>query len=178
MAWVTFPTLTDGQVLTGAHMQIVRDNFAETAPAKAGAAGNFIVTTGVNSVAQRAYVDNFIGTAETSASTSYVDLATVGPSMSVTTGPRAIVVTTADLWGSAAGYINTTFDVSGATTVSASDVRALTVRVQTGDANGGSRASVLNTINLTSGSNTFTMRYRVTAGTGRWANRTLVVIPL
>jgi hypothetical protein len=178
VTWTTFPTLTDGQVLTGAHMQLVRDNFAETAPAKASAAGRFIVTSGVNSVAERAIQTDFVGTAETSAATSYGDLATVGPSKAATTGPSAIVMLSADAWNSAAGYSHATIEVSGATVVTTSDVRALSVRVQTGDANAGSRATAVNQVTLTPGSNTFTARYRVTAGTGRWSNRSLIVIPL
>lgn len=165
-------------MLTGAHMQTVRDNFAETAPAKASGAGRFIVTTGTNTVAERGMVAAFVGTGETTASTAYGDLATVGPTLTMTTGIQALVMCNADAWNSTAAYSHASFDVSGATTVATSDVRALTVRVQTGDANPGFRGAVINQVSLTPGSNTITMRYRVTAGTGRWGNRSMVVIPL
>lgn len=178
MAWVTFPTLTDGQVLTGAHMQIVRDNFAETAPAKATGTGSFIVTSGTNTVAARSPTNHFVGTAETTAITAYGDLTTVGPTFTNTTGSRAIVAASSDCWNSTAAYSFACFDVSGATTIAATDSRGLGVRVQTGDANGGHRASSVSMVSLTPGSNTFTMRYRVTAGTGRFANREIVIIGL
>jgi 2',3'-cyclic-nucleotide 2'-phosphodiesterase (5'-nucleotidase family) len=73
------------------------------------------------------------------------------------------------------------FAVSGATTLAASDTRAYEVRI-----NGGSgtplpqiqASATYRVTGLTPGSNTFTAKYRVTGGTGTWANRNIVVIPL
>jgi hypothetical protein len=179
MAWTTFPTLTDGQVLTGAHMQLVRDNFNETAPGKATAAGRLMVTTGSNAIAERVPAYNFVGTAETTASNTYVDLATVGPSVTATSGIRAIVAITSDIWLSTAGYAYASVAVSGASSIASVDARAITQRVTTGDASSGCRAGITNMQStLTSGSNTWTVQYRTSTGTGRFSGREITVLPL
>ena len=180
MAWTTFPTLTDGQVLTGAHMQLVRDNFAETAPAKATTAGRFIVTTGANTIAERIPTNNFVGTSETTTSNVYTDRTTVGPAVTVTTGTRAIVAVTCDAWNSTlSAYSWMSYAVSGASTVSASDSIGMGIRSATADAATGSRCSYIDmNTSLTGGSNVFTAKYRATTANGKFGNRALLVIPL
>lgn len=178
MAWTTFPTLTDGQVLTGAHMQIVRDNFAETAPAKATTAGSLFVATGSNAIAQRTIGSTFTAATENTTNTSYVDLATAGPAVTVTTGTSAIVMWSAHMWNDTAGsrpYMS--YAVSGATTIAAGDAIAYAHDVSAaGRIIGASR--IMMQAGLTGGSNTFTAKYRVSANTGTWAQRHLMVIPL
>jgi hypothetical protein len=71
--------------------QYVRDNLNETAPAKATAAGQFFVATGANAIAARTPTSATVATSETTTSTSYADLATVGPAATVTTGVAAMV---------------------------------------------------------------------------------------
>lgn len=180
MAWTTFPTLTDGQVLTGAHMQLIRDNFNETAVAKATASGRLFVSTGTNALAERIPGFNFVGTLETTTSTTYADLATVGPSVTATSSSRAIVALTADMWLSTAGSAYASVAISGASSIAAVDARAAKVRITTGgDANPGCRIGITNMQStLSSGSNTWTMQYRTTAGTATFSNRDLVVLPL
>jgi hypothetical protein len=178
MAWTTFPTLTDGQVLTGAHMQLVRDNFAETAPAKATTAGRIFVATAANSIAERAITGATVATSETTTGTSYGNLATVGPTVTVTTGTQAIVAFGALVASDTAGARSlSSFAVSSASTIAAADTNSLAM-----DENSAGRIIGASRIHLqtglTSGSNIFTQQYRVSANTGTFSNRTLFVIAL
>lgn len=151
----------------------VRDNLLETAPAKATTAGNLIVTDGVNSVKETGFLDDVVETAQTTTSTSYNDLATIGPEITMDTGPFVMVwintrlsnTTTTGTWAS--------FEVSGVTTSAAIDGRAIISA--TSDA---VRMGVCTRIAVTPGVNTFTMKYRVSAGTGTFTNRRIQVLSL
>lgn len=178
MAWTTFPTLTDGQIWTGAHTQIVRDNFAETAPAKATASGQFFVSTAANALAARTPVVGAVATGESINSASYVDLATTGPQATVTSGTSALVFISSRLSNATATAVSyASFQVTGATpTVSADDRFA--IEFQPESANRTMRAtSALLVTGLTAGSNTFAMRYRTSAGNGTWTFRQISVLP-
>lgn len=118
----------------------------------------------------------YIATSETTTSTSYADLATVGPAVTVTVGSsgRVMVITRADISNSlAASPTFMSYAVSGASTAAASDDFALR-------SNGEEFAASLVTIEtgFTPGSTTFTAKYRVVAGTGTFLRRSLIVIPL
>lgn len=121
-----------------------------------------------------------IATSETTASTAYVDLATVGPAAPVVTGASALVIVTAKLGATATNpdtcYVG--FAVSGATTVAPGDAQALTFGNSViGVLFQGSALFVVT--GLTPGSNTFTLKYRQNgASTGTYLNRTIAVIPL
>ena len=178
MSWTTFPTLTDSQVLTGAHMQLVRDNLAETAPAKASAAGQIFVVTGANAIAARVPTNAIVATNQPTTSTSYVNLATVGPSVTVTTGARAIVMPGSAVSNTGAGQVSyASYDVSSATTIAADDARAL-VFESSGISQAVKATAVYMETALTPGSNVFTMKYRCSGGTSSFSSRHLVVIPL
>lgn len=181
MAWTTFPTLTDGQILTGAHMQLIRDNFAETAPAKATTAGSLFVGTGTNALAERVPTIANIATSEsfTPSATVFGDLATPGPTVGpITTGTKAIVMYGAYLSNAVGGGSGVmSYAVSGATTTAATTTNAIrNVSSASGETN---RQFGIDMPTLTAGSNTFTAKY--TSGTGGAVtalNRTLIVIPL
>ncbi len=71
------------------------------------------------------------------------------------------------------------YAVSGATTVAASDTRALIRDHGTSSSTGYVQASATYRVTgLTAGSNTFTLQYRTSGGTGTFTNRNVVVIPL
>jgi poly-gamma-glutamate capsule biosynthesis protein CapA/YwtB (metallophosphatase superfamily) len=171
-------TAVTGSVYTAAQFnQFVRDNLNETAPAKATTLGGYFVTTSLNEIAERIGQRQTIVTSETTTSTSFTDLATVGPEVTVTTGELALV-----LWG--AQMVNDTtdttvrasVDVTGASTIAASDVRALSYQTSSaGSLFQGSHVVFYD--DLTPGSNTFTMKYRVGAGTGTFLRRRLIVLP-
>ena len=63
-----------------------------------------------------------IATGQTTTSTSYADLATVGPSATVTTGTKALVIFTSYVRNTSTGPgMSVSVAVSGATTLSAAD---------------------------------------------------------
>jgi len=121
-------------------------------------------------------------TNQTTTSTSYADLTTAGPAVTITTGTSVIVLITADLGdpSNTAGFIRASFAVSGATTRAASDNEALIASgaaISTADPFGTySRAVVIT--GLTAGSNVFTMKYKVSAGTASFQNRNIVIVAL
>jgi len=118
-----------------------------------------------------------VATNQTTTSTAYTDLATAGPAVTLTTGTKALVIVGCGIYNSAVNDTWMGFAVSGATTIAAADASALNI----GGSNGtisitASRAILLTT--LTAGSNIFTAKYRVTAGTGYFLNRSIAVIDL
>jgi hypothetical protein len=125
-----------------------------------------------------------VATAQTTATTTYTDLATAGPAVTITTGTKALVIVTANLApNSLDAKVYMDFAISGATTRAASDTTAL-MSYGEGQAYTGQkyalpiRASVANLVTLTAGSNTFTAKYRVTTETGQWSDRTIFVMNL
>ena len=120
-----------------------------------------------------------VNTSQTTTSLTYVDLATVGPSVQVLTGASVMVGISWD--GSRTlfngiGYVAVA--VSGATTLAASDTNC--ARASSRNANTNNSVSSWFTLTgLTPGLNTFTLKYRGdVAGTYRFLKRTLVVVPL
>lgn len=180
MAWTTPPTFTDGSVLTGAQLNILRDDLNESAAAKATAAGQLFVSTGVNAIAARTPATLTVTTGvETTTSTTFVNtLTTPGPAVTCTTGTKAIVFVTAICrCGTAAISSHASYAVSGATTIAADDQWGC--YFMGGSANSSSRISAASMLVLTAGSNTFTMNYKSGgAATAGFDARTIIVIPL
>lgn len=179
MTWSAPMTAVAGATFTSAQFnQYVRDNLNETAPAKATAASQIFVSTGANAIVTRTPTTATILTSESTASTTYVDLATAGPIVTVATGTIAIVAFAASQQNNTANCANlSSVAVSGASSVAASDnwsvvtdglpagqaIRAGTMHIFTG---------------LTAGTNTFTMKYRAGSNTSSYQQRELNVIPL
>lgn len=177
MAWTAPATFTDGAILTAAQLNAMRDNFNETAPAKATSAGGFIVTTALNSVVQRTPAMTQIDTSESTASTSFTDLATLGPVVTITTGGSALVAVGARIaksFENTAGV--TAYAVSGASTIAANDDRGVIADGMPANQSVRMSATSLQT-GLVPGSNTFTQKYKVSSVTGTFTFRHLAVIP-
>jgi hypothetical protein len=141
-------------------------------------AGSILVGTGSGASAERIPSTAQVSTVQDTASTAYTDLTTAGPAVTVTTGTRAFVVVSAELWNQTAGFSALmSFAVSGATTRAASDADALR---QGSSASAEDLAASRMTLvtGLTAGTNTFTSKYRCNGGTGRFLNRSIIVIPL
>jgi hypothetical protein len=177
MAWSTPLTAVANTALTAAQWNAsVRDNLLETAPAKAGAAGRIMVTTGVNAIAERSWPSDVLDTSQTTVSTSYADLATVGPTVTVTSGTTVMIFVVCTMSNSGANNNFVGVDISGATTTAASDARALQHRsAAAGDT---ARFGMGYKTIVTAGSNTYLLKYRVDAGTGTFNNRQLMVFAL
>jgi hypothetical protein len=176
MAWTTPLTAVSNATLTAAQWNAsLRDNLLTTFTAIATTAGSIAVATGTNAIAERIPSAFTVPTSQTTASTSYVDLATAGPAVTVTTGPRALIITGCELSNGTSGVSSYYgYAVSGATTVAATDTTAMKATNASGYPLAMSRALLQG---LTPGSNTFTAKYRVDGGTGSWTNRTINVVP-
>jgi hypothetical protein len=123
-----------------------------------------------------------VATNQTTTSTTYTDLATVGPAVTLTTGTKALVILTAYCYnGGAVGAALMSFAVSGATTIAATDTTALN--------NSAIGSGLYNTViqlsavymltTLTAGSNTFTCKYRGSSSPAQvYQNRSITVIDL
>jgi hypothetical protein len=115
---------------------------------------------------------------QSTASTSFTDLATVGPAVTATTGTRALLLWMAAVRNSAApSRALVGVAISGATTTAASDLGAAHALIGTASAEQtivGARVVT----GLTAGSNTFTLKYRTTSGALNVQYRRLIVIPL
>lgn len=118
-----------------------------------------------------------VATSQTTTSTSYTDLATSGPAVTVTTGTKALVTVGGGLGANTAGeYPSMSFAVSGASTVAASDTTRLQVSEPfNGDGMNLSRTAYVT--GLTAGANTFTAKYKSGSGTTvTFANRNITVV--
>lgn len=180
MAWTTPRTWTSSEVVTASIMNThVRDNFNETAPAQVTAASQIVVSDGANSLTTRSPVEDEVNTSESTASTSYTDLTTSGPAVTATTGTSALVFYQAQMSNTSSTGINyVSMAISGATTNSANDNRAI-IYEQPGASDKDIRMAVYEFATaLTAGSNTFTLKYRVSAGTGNFNKRGIAVLPL
>lgn len=172
-------TAVASSVFTAAQFNtFLRDNLNETAPAKATISGSYFVGVGPNQIAERQSVTDIVEDVESTTSTSYNDLTTVGPTVEVETGAFALVINTADITNNTAGQSGRmTWEVSGASSFAAEDFRALRVTVPSTTGFGNVRASVTTAIGgLTPGMNTFTSKYRASGGTATFANRRLTVL--
>jgi hypothetical protein len=178
MAWTAPVTAVANATLPAATWNAtVRDNLNATAVALASAASQYFVATGVNTLAARTMQTSTVVTSQSTGSTSYVDLTTVGPQVTVTCGTIAVVLFTAGVQNTATNSAtDTSVAVSGATSVAASDAwRTVLDGVALGQVN---RVAGFHTFTgLTPGSNIFTMKYKVGSGTGTWDNRELLVMP-
>lgn len=157
MSWTAPPTFVSGTVLTAGNMNILAGDISFLA----GSGGNLITTS------------------ESTTNTGYANLATVGPSFTVTTGGSALVIVTALLGNNTTGSSAfMSYNITGATAGSPSDTFALRVN------SSGSGGQVIQASHvavrtaLTPGSNIFTAQYRVDGGTGTFVDRYINVIPL
>jgi hypothetical protein len=119
-----------------------------------------------------------VDTQETTPSTSFTNLTTPGPAVTVTTGTQAIVAVYARLANNTAGAANyMSWEVSGASAISPTANKSY--MYESGAANDQihSCAIFLQT-GLTAGSNVFTAKYQVSAGTGTFEHRRIMVVPL
>lgn len=179
MAWSAPMTAVANSTFTAAQFnEYVRDNLNETAPAKATAASGYFVGDGVNSIAERRAVTNSELGEGTTTATDYASLdppANVGPSVTLETGPAALIIVRCSAQNSGAGSARMGYEVSGATSLAPADNRGVGFF---GAANGNINASDVSLwTSLNPGINTFSARYRVSSGTGTFQSRRIIVMP-
>jgi hypothetical protein len=168
-------TFVPNSVLTAAQLNtFIRDNVTETMAGTATTAGRYFVTTATNTIAEAIPTFDYIVAQETSTSTDWVDLTTIGPTVSVTTQTRALVMLSCGMQIATSGAAWMGYRISGATSVDERNNMALMTQRNVLVRNG---AFFLEE-NLTPGINTFSARYRTTGGnTGTWVNRRLSIMP-
>lgn len=175
MAWTAPMTASAGAFTAAQFNANIRDNFAVTFPGAGSLGADHWVATGTNTFIQRqlGYVE--VLTSETTASTSYTDLATTA-SVSRITGTRALVVFACQMGSSVPAATYASVAVSSATTVAAADDWAMMLSGLTAGRNINMIRAHLFT-GLTPGSNVFTMKYKVASGTGTFLRRRISVMP-
>lgn len=181
MAWTAPMTAVANTAFTAAQFNThVRDNLLETAPGKATAGvsnGSLLAKSGTNAIAWRTPSQATVSTLQSTTSTSYTNLSTSGPAVTVTTGTRALVIISCSLQNNSTNSSYMSYAVSGATTVAATDAVAIRHRDGSGSSGEEQMSRAYLHTSLTAGSNTFTAKYRVIGGTGSYQNRDITVIP-
>jgi hypothetical protein len=120
----------------------------------------------------------FEGASQATTSTSFTDLATAGPAVTLTTGTKVLVIVSARLNGNNNtnnAFMDTT--ISGATTRAATTTTALESSA-TGAAVPRVAMSRANIFTVTAGSNTFTAKYSCNTGGATFSQRDIIVIDL
>jgi hypothetical protein len=179
MAWTAPKTWVGNEVPTAANLNIhLRDNMLETMPAKATQDGQIFVGNGVNSITPRFIQADRISTFESTSSTSYTNLATVGPSVTVTHGSMCIVLWSCQLQNNTANAAShMSWSMTGSSNRAAFDLISITQ-----DAVSASQPWRLGNVDfltgLFPGTTTFKAEYKVAAGTADFSDRFLAVIPL
>lgn len=178
MAWTVPMTAVAGSPFASAdYNTFVRDNQLQCPTALATTAGSYAVSTGPNAMVERIPAMSSLIALETTTSTSFTNLATNGPAVTVTTGTSALIVITAECHnGTASEAARVGVNITGATTEAPNSLYIL--RQET---NGTAEFQQCSTArlhtSLSPGSNTFTMQYAVTAGTGSFNFRSIIVMP-
>lgn len=128
-----------------------------------------------------------VATTETTTSTTYTDLATVGPSVTLIVGPSGQALITISALSFRVAINNSAWisvDVSGASTVAASDTNSaecsnLNYGSGSGLALAACHSRTFLLTGLTPGSTTFRMKYRIDGGTAySFFNRSIAVFAL
>lgn len=180
MAWSAPMTAVTNTVWTAAQWnQYVRDNLLVTEAAVAQNAGSLIVATAANAVTYRTPQVAFQPRFESTATSSYTDLATLGPAVTVTSGTSALIMLGGQVINDTAGLgSRIAATISGATSSSASDANCY--YAEAGNVSDKFQGTwvYLNT-SLTAGDNTFTLKYRTSGGggTSTFGHRLITVTP-
>lgn len=183
MAWTTPIQFVSNAVLTAAQLNTtIRDNLLETMAAKAlGVEGEYFATSGYNQISSRAVMYNSIfNITDRTTSSSYVDLASFGPSVTGETGTTAIAFVSAMMQKNAGSDVRNEavigIEVSGASgRIEPNDDDSLKCARE--DQGVAQFSHLIYFTDLTPGSNTFTMKYKISGGTCYFSRRTLIVMP-
>lgn len=179
MAWTSPPTVVARDLVTAALWNTsVRDNLNECAIAKAGTSGRMFAASALNALAERVPDSNLVATGQTTTSTTYVDLATVGPAVTHSTSTKCFASWGAIMSNNTAGSgARMGLALSGSNTVAASDTNS--ALIESGNANDAFQVFWTTVFDpITAGSLTLTAKYRlVGAGTASFTTRIVSMIP-
>ena len=179
MAWTSPVTVVARDLVTAALWNAsVRDNLNECAIAKAGTAGRIFAASALNALAERVPDSVLVGTGQTTASLTYVDLATAGPAVTHSTSTKCLASWGAIMSNNTAGQGARMGEaLSGSNTVAASDTNS--VCIESANANDAFQCMWTTVFDpITAGSLTITAKYRaVGAGTASFTSRIVSMIP-
>jgi len=177
MVWTAPMTAIAGDIFKASQFNThVRDNLLETEMGLPVTGDDyFFVTTGVNSISASIPTLSLVATSQTTTSTTYTNLTTVGPTINdLNVNNKVLISVGADMVNNTSGErcrMSVEYSNDG-TTVSATDTMCVansgTLRHNIG------ASFVLTTV---PGTYTFTAKYRVSAGTGTFVNRNLFIFP-
>jgi hypothetical protein len=184
MAWTAPMTFVASSALTAAQLNThLRDNMFQTEVAKVVTDGQYLTSIAKNQIKVRSIGTQRVGGSETTTSTDYVDLVTIGPAVQLVTSTRALVFISANMFNSgAASATGMSYDVQGEL-VDGSPGTSLdpvdqTMALMDGvAANSGFSATNTAIMTIDEGKNTFTAKYKVGTGTGSFRDRVMTVFP-
>lgn len=179
MAWTSPPTVVARDIVTAALWNTsVRDNLNECAIAKAGTSGRVFTATAANAMAERVPDSTLVATAQTTTSTTYVDLTTAGPAVTHSTGIQCMASWGAIMSNATLGLgARMSCALSGSNTVAASDTNS--AACESGNANDAFQISWTTIFTpITAGSLTLTSKYRaIGGGTASFTTRIMTMFP-
>lgn len=157
----------------------IRDNLNATGVGlMTSGIGRHMGTTGTNGIAERTSSVNSVATLQSTTSTTFADLLTTGPALTITTGVNCLVSFGAMALNTTAGLgARVAPALSGATTQAASDTNSTCM--ESGNASDSFQFTWCTVYaGITAGSNTWTLKYRaVGGGTATYSNRWLALVP-
>lgn len=182
MAWTAPMTAVATATFTAAQFNTyIRNNILETMPAKAATVGAYQVTTpdGLSGIVERTVGEDGSPFLHPTASTTFADVTFPVIQVTRTTGNQAMVYLSSQIQNDAVGAFGiASVDISGATTIAASDNNSINFQQVTSAANQVCTSSKAILFDLTPGVNTFTMKFRVTSGNGAFTMKNMIVLPL
>lgn len=180
MAWTAPMTFSANTALTAAQLNTyLRDNLMETMTAKATYPGAMFFAAEDNSFVERFTDTERINAIESTASTSFTNLDTVGPVATCDTGTSAIVMLAGHVGNNTtSAYSTMGYAVSGASSIAAFDMIAVDGIASATGSNVLGMCGVDLVTTLSPGTNIFTTQYKVGSGTGVFSNRFIAVWPL
>lgn len=118
-----------------------------------------------------------VATDQSSTGGAFADLATVGPTVTITVNTKVKVTISADTYGSASDTaMNMGVDISGANTVAAAEAQKMQTAYVSAVGSAGQASRVMYYSGLTPGSTTFKAKYyRGGSGTAHWRYREMLV---
>lgn len=174
-------TAVAGAALSGAEFNtFIRDNLNATAPGLASVAGSIFTTQTEHEIAERRPSGDSVDDSDTTDSTSYTDLVTYGPEVTVAcgTGGAFVFLYCHQAHDTVGNYGAMSFEVSGAHTLAPYDGRSYIHHTDGNTANIGAMSAALYVPDFTAGTSTFTAKYRTVGGEATFTFRKLAVLPL
>jgi hypothetical protein len=121
---------------------------------------------------------NTVNAEEATTSDSFGNLTTSGPAVTITTGTKVLVMCTSYIYGPNGSAGTMDFDISGATSRSASGATRLAGSNEGQGSSIGTRSTSVTYLTVTAGSNTFTAKYFKRGTSATFDNRAITVFDL